>query len=173
MSVEFYPSLEDHVHIALRISSSARPKPLTRHAYNFFLTLNAIVFPSFLFFNDYMLLGLVVFGLNLVALLFIVPRVNPDTFRSYYSQLYGHRENKIARVDLTDNGIRYTADGGEGFWPWHRINDIEETDDAIYFYFDGNGFAVRKAGFAYLEEKDAFVEFARRLQTSVTKELAR
>ena len=92
--------------------------------------------------------------------MFIIPRVNSDGYRKYYEHLYGNRENQIATVELSSAGIRYWSDGAESFWPWRRINSVEETDESIFFYFDGNGFAVRKSGFAYPDESVTFVNFA-------------
>ena len=41
------------------------------------------------------------------------------------------------------------------------VNVLEENDEAIFFFFAGNGFAVRKSGFAYRGEQDAFTRLAR------------
>jgi hypothetical protein len=100
----------------------------------------------FLWFNEYLLAGLIVFLLNMVALMFMIPRVNSDGFRRLYEHLFGNRENEVATAELSSQGIRYHSDGFESFWSWRRINSIEETDQSIYFFVDGNGFAVRKMG---------------------------
>jgi hypothetical protein len=172
LSVEFYPSIEDQIHVARTLNSSVHANGSTVYLYKLFLVLNSIVFPAFLFFKDYIMVGLIVFATNVILVAFIVPRASAAYYRKYYSSLYGDRESKIARVDLTPKGISYTADEADSFWPWHRIKKIEETEESIYFYFDGSGFGVRKAGFAYLEEKNAFVELARRLQTSSIRQLS-
>jgi len=119
------------------------------------------MFPAFLWLSDYLLAGLIVFILNLGALMFIIPRVNSSGFRKYYEHLIGNREKEIATVRLTDDGLSYAADDAESFWPWKRITNVEETDESIYFYFDGNGCAVRKSGFPYKEDADRFVTFAK------------
>jgi hypothetical protein len=171
MIVEFYPSIEDNVHVAARVGASVTPKTIATYAYQLFLLVNAIIFPAFLIFSNLVLLGAVVFLLNLVVLAFIVRRASTDSIREYYRRIYGNRENRVARVELTQEGIKYSADGGWSFWPWRRITAIEETRDSIFFYFDGNGFGVRTSGFAYDEEMKTFLQTARTLRTSA-KELA-
>jgi hypothetical protein len=160
--VQFYPSLEDQVYIASRIGGSVPVSTLTGYAYYIFLFLNVIVFPAFLWMNNYFITGIAVLALNVLALVFIIPRVNSDGYRKYYQHLYANRENKVARVVLNSEGATYESDGGMSFWPWRRIESIEETEEAIYFFFDGNGFAVRKTGFPYQEEANVFTEYARR-----------
>lgn len=170
--VEFYPSVDDHVHIANRLSSSVPTSTLTVYSYYAFLFLNTIVFPVFLWFNEYLLAGLIVFLLNILTLMFIVPRANSDSYRKYYEHLYGNRENEIATVELSSAGINYYSDGAETFWPWQRINSIEETDQSIYFFHEGNGFAVSKSGFAYPHDSTEFIDFARNSLTEVrTKQI--
>ena len=163
LSVEFYPSVDDYVHISLKVSGSTRPSTVSLYAYQAFLFINAIVFPAFLLFAGYVTAAFVVFVLNAAAVLLLVPRVNADSFKEYYEQIIGDREKSVARVALSPEGVRYTADGGESFMPWHRITDIEETAEAIYFFFAGNGFGVRKSGFAYKEDEKLFLDSARRL----------
>ena len=169
-SVEFYPSLDDFVHISLRIGEKANHSALSTRAYQFFLVTNAIGFPAFLMFREHFIVGLLVFALNLVLLIFIIPRVNSDSATKYYRNLIGDRENRIARVDLSDGGIRYSSDEGYSFWPWTKISSIEETETSIYFYFDGNGVGIQKSGFPYMDEQVSFIDFARS-QVSTRPEL--
>ena len=172
LTVEFYPSVDDYVHIASKISGSVPPKTLTTYAYYLFLAINVVVFPAFLFANELVLAGTLVLILNFAAVAFLIPRVNPDSFREYYKEIFGDRERHVARVELSGEGVNYFADDGESFWPWKRITEIEETPDAIYFFFQGNGFAARKSGFVYLEEQKSFLDAARRLHAAGRKELA-
>jgi hypothetical protein len=160
LSVEFYPSIDDHVHVSLKLGEAAAKTTLAAKLFNLFLLLNCIVFPAFLFINDYTISAILIFGINVLTVVFLVPRANSSSHREYYKKLYGNRENEIASVELSPEGIRYAADGCATFWSWHRVDLIEQTDDAVYFYLDGNGFGIRKAGFAYREEQDAFVDFA-------------
>jgi hypothetical protein len=159
VSVEFYPSVEDQVHIALRFAqSSAGDRSMW--AYHAFLTINAVAFPAFLLLQEYIVWAAAVFLINLTALLFVFPQSNRDSYSKYYETLFGNRENVPARVELTNGGVMYTADGGYSFWPWERILSVEETDESIFFYIDGNGFGVRKSGFAYRDDERSFFEIA-------------
>jgi hypothetical protein len=160
-SVEFYPSIDDHVYVSLRIGEAAVVKTWSTHLYNLFLLANAIAIPAFLLLIEYKLAAALIFLGNLIAVLFLVPRVNADSNRKFYEKIYGNRENKIARADLRKDGLFYSADGCYSFFAWHRIERIEESDEAIYFFVDGNGFGIRKNGFPYLEAQKAFLGFAR------------
>ena len=114
--------------------------------------------------TDNFVAGIVVFILNLVAVSLILPRVESARYRKYYEALFGNREREIAKVTLTDAGLRYSADGAESFWPWERIRQIEETEDSIFFYCDGNGFGVAKGGFPYQQDAARFLLFAKECQ---------
>lgn len=160
-TVTFYPSVDDHVHVAERIGNAVKVSPWSIYAYQAFLFLNGILFPVFLWFNDYWLLGIIVFAIEVLALLFITGRVGRDSYKDYYSQLYGNRESEIATVEVNESGITYSSDGGYSFWPWYRLTLIEETEKSVYFFYHGNGFAVRKSGFSYKEDAVAFVAFSR------------
>ena len=158
-AVEFYPSIDDQVHVSTRIGRAVKKTWMT-YLYDLFLILNAVVFPVFLIFNDNLLVGLAVFGANLLVVMFLVPKVNADAGRKFYEKIYGEREKHLARAELSDEGLLYTADGCYSFFTWRRIDLIEETEEAIFFYLDGNGFGIRKNGFPYREQQNAFVEFA-------------
>ena len=158
--VEFYPSLEDFVYISQCISDTAKVAPATTYSYYVFLAINTIGFPVFLWFSDRFLVGTLVFLTNLLAIMFLIPRVNTDAYRKYFKTMFGDRGEKMALVELSTEGLRYSSHGATSFWAWHRLNLIEETDESIYFFEIGNGFSVRKSGFAYKEEERAFVTFA-------------
>ena len=160
-SVEFYPSTDDYVHIALKTSESVPTPTPIKFAYQTFLVINAIGFPAFLWFNEFFLAGLLLLGINITALAWVIPWSTAAGLRKYYEHMVGHRENKIARVEISRAGISYWAEDGEGFYPWHRITSIDETDEAIFFFFPGNGLAVRKSGFAYHDDELDFLRTAR------------
>jgi hypothetical protein len=160
-SVEFYPTLEDFVHISLRIGEEATASAFSTRIYQAFLVLNAIGFPAFLLFNELYLAGILLFVVNFALLILIVPRVNSDAATKYYKNVMGNREKEIARVDLSDDGILYTSDEGVAFWPWRRIRSMEETETSIFFYFEGNGIAIQKTGFTYQEDQQVFLRFAK------------
>jgi hypothetical protein len=161
LAVEFHPSVDDYVHIANRVAASIKTPPVIRYAYQFFLFINAVGFPAFLWLNEYYIAGILILAVNIAALSWLIPWFTRGGHRAYFEQVIGPRESEIARVELNSKGIRYSSDDGESFFPWRRITAIEETDDAIFFFFSGNGFAVRKSGFAYRGEQDAFTRLAR------------
>jgi len=171
--VEFYPSFEDYAYIATRIGDSVPANTLAGYAYYVFLILNVIVFPAFLWIAGYFITGTIVFVVNVLAVMIIIPRVNSDGYRKYYKQLFGNRENEIARVTLNPLGATYESDEGSSFWPWKRIYFIEETEESIYFFFDGNGFAVRKNGFAYEDDAKSFIDHARHhIDSAITNRIS-
>jgi hypothetical protein len=135
LAVEFYPSVDDYVHIAERVSAAIETPPGIQYAYQFFLFINAVVFPGFLWFNDYYLAGILILAINIAALSWLIPWFTRGGYRAYFKQVVGPRENEIARVELNSEGIRYASDDGDSFMPWRRITAIEETDDAIFFFY--------------------------------------
>lgn len=158
--MEFYPSADDYVHIASKNSQSVPTPKVFRFVYKTFLIINAIGFPAFLWLNDFFLIGFLLLIVNIAVLVWLIPWFTSTSLRLYYEHTVGPRENKVVRVDLTPEGINYSADDAQAFWPWRRITSIEETDESIFFYFLGNGFAVRKSGFVYHEDEVAFVRAA-------------
>ena len=170
--VEFYPSADDYAYIASKISRSVPVPLLIKYSTQAFLILNAVCFPVFLWFNEYLMAAVVVTALNVMMLTWIIPWIGSAGLRNYYDHVFGTREKNVARVELTSDGILYSANGAETFWPWRRINAVEDTDDSIYFFFDGSGVAVRKSGFAYHDQQTAFLRFARdHFKTARTKEI--
>ena len=163
LTVEFYPSIDDLVYVALQIGKSYRSRTSSTVALQFLLALNAIGFPAFLIFSEQVLAGALIFFVNVVIFVFAGPRANSDNLREYYQHIYPDREKVIATVRLSEEGITYTADEGSSFWPWKRLKGIEDTTDALFFYFDGHGFGVRKSGFAYKDEESRFIAFANQL----------
>jgi len=160
-SVEFYPSADDYAYIASTISKSVPVPPLIKYSYQLFLIVNAVFFPAFLWLNEFLIAGILVAALNVIALSRILPWVSSTGLRKFYDHVFRNRESEVARVEITSEGIHYSANGAETFWPWQRINAIEESDESIYFFFDGNGIAVRKSGFAYRDQQMEFLGFAR------------
>lgn len=159
-SVEFYPSLDDFIHVSARLTDSIPSTPFTTYAYYAFLFINTIAFPAFLWLDSNFVLGLGVFVANVALVLALLPRVNKDALRQYYATLFGSREDEIARVELSPEGLFYYSNGCYSFWSWERINSIEETDNSIFFFSEGNGFAVRKSGFVYEDDRQLFSSFA-------------
>lgn len=160
-SVEFYPSVEDYLYIATRIGGSVPAGTVAGYSYYIFLFLNTIAFPAFLWINDHFAAGLAVLAVNIASIIFVIPRVRSDGYRKYYQHLFGDRGSRIAKVLLNGDGVMYESEDGYAFWPWHRIESVEETEESIYFFFEGNGFAVRKSGFAYMEDANRFMEYSR------------
>ncbi|HKP69289.1 MAG TPA: YcxB family protein [Pyrinomonadaceae bacterium] len=159
-SVEFFPSTDDYVHIALKTSQAVPTPTPIKFAYQSFLVFNAVGFPAFLWFNEFFLMGILLLAVNIAALGWVIPWFMASGLRKYYEHTIGPRENTVALVELSSQGITYWADDAEAFWPWRKFTSIEETDETIFFYFHGNGIAVRKSGFAYHEQEVAFIRAA-------------
>ena len=158
-SVEFFPALDDYLYVSTKLSNATSSTPATTYLYYTFLFVNAIAFPAFLWLDGDFAAGLAVFVVNLVAVLSLLPRVNTNALRTYYATLFGNRENEIARVELSQEGILYFSDGSHSFWEWHRIVAVEETQESIFFFLEGNGFGVRREGFAYRDDEKLFLAF--------------
>lgn len=166
LEVEFYPSIEDFIYIATSVTNAMPAKGWSVNLYYLFLLVNAIGFPAYLWINNLFIPGTIVFLLNIIAVYFLTVRINADSYRNYYEHFHKNCVNEVARVQISAAGLRYASDGAESFWPWKRINRIEEGKDSIYFYCEGNGFAVRRNGFAYKDDEREFIDFANRMITT-------
>src|SRR5687768_14597202 len=89
IAVEFYPSIDDFVHIAERMSTSIKTPLLIQYAYQFFLFINAVAFPGFLWLSEYYLAGILILAVNIAALYWLIPWVTRDGYRAYYKQVIG------------------------------------------------------------------------------------
>lgn len=161
LQVEFFPSADDYAYIASRISNSVPRPSAVRYAYQAFLLVNAIVFPAFLWFLEYYLVGFLILVLNAILLRVVLPWMGSVGLKSFYEHTFGDRERHVVNVELNSEGIEYASENGTLFLPWRRVVSIEENDDALFFFFEGNGIAVRKSGFAYREAQVEFLNFAR------------
>lgn len=169
--VEFYPAIDDLVYISLTTSKNIAKKPFSIWAYWAFLFVNGIVFPAFLFANEYFAAAIAVFFLNLAAVLYLIPRANSDHYRSHFHSSVPDYEKDLVTIELSDDGIRYSTEKYNSFIKWSHIKKIEETPEAIYFFFDGSGWAVRKTGFAGKEQETEFVRFGRSRHAVAKKEI--
>ena len=160
--VEFYPSVDDYVYVAERIGNQVPPEQRVHYLFYAFLIINAIIFPVFLWFNEHLLAGFIVFLLNLLILLFVAPRANSDAFRRHYEFILRNCLDEVVTVEISSTGIRYSSDGADAFWSWSRIRSIEDAERTIYFFSDENGIAVRKEGFAYEQDTRKFLDLARK-----------
>ncbi|HKQ03831.1 MAG TPA: YcxB family protein [Blastocatellia bacterium] len=78
-------------------------------------------------------------------------------------KLVGEDKPFRVEVELAEAGIRISQLKEQYTCDWGTIIEMEETEEAIYFYRrEGGGFAVRKRGFGTMAEKEQFVEMAKR-----------
>lgn len=170
-TVEFYPAIDDLVYISEKLSTATPSPHLTTWLYQAFLIVNGIVFPVFLMLNGSPWWGLAVFLLNLLAILFLVPRVSGDTTRKYYVSLMPTYENELAKVTLDHKGVTIKVRRSASFIEWAEFVSIEETEETIFLFTKANGFAIRKSGFAYKEQEREIFTFANAQLSAGKKEL--
>ena len=160
ITVEFYPSLDDYAYVATSIHNRALSPPIYKYATYAFLLVNLIAFPAYLFFTLHLFAGVFIFVLNFVIVNIFLPQLLRSSVRDFYERHIPERENKIAVVELSESGVRYWQDDIETYYAWKRFTNIEETADSIFFFYSGNGFGVRKSGFAYRQLERDFYTFA-------------
>ncbi|MGD9588062.1 MAG: hypothetical protein AB7Q37_06765 [Pyrinomonadaceae bacterium] len=160
--VEYYPSVEDCVHVAERVNSAAAvPTATLVYIYYGFLALNLLGVPMLLWFADLFFTGLIVFGFNLASIFFLLPNVNKSQYRKYFERLHGDCENYLAKVELDDRGVLYSSRGNELFFPWANIIEVEDSENSIHLHYEHNAISVQKTGFAYKQLEQEFISFAR------------
>jgi hypothetical protein len=161
--VEFYPAIEDYVYLA-EINAKRYPLPSIGKLFlQAFIFLNAFGLPVVLFYFDYVLTALIVFGLNVSLSVVFIPALFRTDYRRYYRIVSPDLENEVIRVELHPDGLLSQRGADNSFHTWKSVKSVEETKDAIFFVLTGgHGLAVRKTGFAYDADKRAFVTFAKR-----------
>ena len=162
VKVSFYPNTDDLAHISEKINRSYKSGGISLYALQAFIVLNLTGIPAVLWFFDAFLLGLAAFVLNAAYLLAILPALRRQDYRTYFRTMFSNIENRLVEVELTDKGVWCRHEDDTSFHAWKSITLLEETKHGIYFFFEHNGLAVAKTGFAYDDEKDRFLSFAKR-----------
>jgi hypothetical protein len=161
VKVSFYPSTDDYAHIAEQINKSAKFPKTSQYALFAFLSLNLMGLPLTLWYFDLVFAGMAVFLASLIFAFLFLPALLKADYRNYYRSMFTSMENEVAEVELTDEGIWCRHSGDHSFHNWKNIKRIEESKQAIFFFFENNGLAVNKTGFGYDAEKDRFLTFAK------------
>ena len=160
-SVEFYPAIDDLVYITRTNQKVYKLTSYAKSALLGFLLLNVAGMPAVLFYFDRLAAAFIVCLLNIVFSIFVLPKIMTTDYRRFFKTMHVDFENEIARVELNEEGVICRARGNMSFHAWRNVKRIEESAEAIYFFLAGTGFAVRKNGFAYDQQKDEFLTFAR------------
>ena len=162
LKVSFYPSTDDLAHISEKINRSYKLPSRANQGLQAFLAFNLVGMPAVLWFFDAYLVGFLVFAINVVVAVSFLPALRRMDYRQYFRAMFGNIENEVVEVELTDEGVWCRRSDDYSFHAWKSIKLLEETKEAIYFFFDHNGIAVAKTGFAYDEEKDLFLAMAKK-----------
>lgn len=157
LKVSFYPNTDDLAHISERINRSYRLPSKANQALQAFVVFNLVGMPAVLWFFDAFFVGIAIFLVNVVVALALLPALRRVDYRQYFRAMFSNIEDDLVEVELTDEGVWCRRADDHSFHSWKSIKLLEETKDAIYFFFEHNGIAVAKTGFAYDEEKDLFL----------------
>lgn len=161
LRVEFYQSVDDFVKIAEKMANEFPLPSFGKLALQGFVVLNQIGTPAILFAFDLWLPAVIVFVLNTLLLVGVLPAINKADYRRYYLHHFKDLERHIATVEIHPRGLWYQAGSASSFISWDNFTSVEEEEETIYFYMlGGNGIPVRKNGFAYEVDKNEFVALA-------------
>ena len=81
--------------------------------------------------------------------------------RKLYREQLGTDAPFTVTVELLDEGISFSQMGARVIYEWFRIDRVEESADALYFFSKENTcYAVRKRGFESVAIKDKFLKRA-------------
>jgi hypothetical protein len=95
-----------------------------------------------------------------------LPKKNLEVF---YAKRIGITSPVPYEVEISENGLRCSAQGQTTTSDWKIVEDLIETDNAIYFRNKfGIYVAVRKRGFIDDEEMKEFLALARRYWSDAT-----
>ena len=165
MIVQFKATINDLVDVTMR--SLARSKKLRPWNWRGILTTILIAgLPWFAItqgsLKTRLLVGVGVASIATIIYLMTYRSSVEKRVRKLSLKYVGEDQPFLVEVELAESGIRVSQLKEQYTYDWATIGDIEETEEAIYFYrSDGSGFAVRKRGFISTEEKEKFVELAR------------
>jgi hypothetical protein len=161
LAVTFYPTVDDMAYIALRLGKSYKFPARAQYALQAFLALNLAGLPFALWYFGEPMIALATFVLSVIFAALFLPALLKADYRHYFQAIYGSVENSVMEVVLTEDGVWCRHENDHSFFAWTNIKELEETKTSIYFFLDYKGFAVAKTGFAYDEEKDRFLSFAK------------
>ena len=161
LKVAFYPTTDDLAYIVEKINKSYKLPSQAQYALQAFLTVNLVGLPLVLWYYDAFVIAIGVFVLNAIFGAVFLPAVVRSDYRRYFRVMFGKIEDDIVEVELTDDGLWCRHAGDSSFHAWKNVKLLEETKNSIYFFFEHKGMAVAKSGFAYDEEKDRFLTFAK------------
>lgn len=162
VKISFYPETDDLAYVAEQVNKSYKFPKRAAYTFQAFLFLNFIGLPAVLLYFELVIAALVVFALNLLFAIVFTPTILRADYRRYFRSMFQSIENELAEVELTDNGVWCRHADCMSFYSWNKIKRLEETKQSIYFFFEHTGLAVTKSGFAYDEEKNRFLAFAKR-----------
>ncbi len=113
--VEFYPSIDDYVHVATRLNRAVSDSHFYISSWYIFVLVNVISFPAYLFISGHVVAGALIFGVNILFLIFFPSGRNKLTYQKFYNELIGDREKSVATVEISDEELPYPQDNGEHF----------------------------------------------------------
>lgn len=162
LRVEYYPSIDDYVKIT---EKAAREFPLPwtgKLAMQAFVVVNQVGWPAILFYFDLWLPALVVFVVNTILAVAVLPILLRVDYRRFYRHYFPNLESELAAIEIHPRGVWYQTRSASSFFSWDSFTAIDETDEVIVFRIrGGHGIPVRKTGFAYEAEKSEFLALAR------------
>jgi hypothetical protein len=81
--------------------------------------------------------------------------------RKLWKEKFGSDAPFTVTVELLDEGLSFSQTGSRNVLEWARVDRVEETIDALYFFSRDNVCsAVRKRGFETVAMKDEFLNRA-------------
>jgi len=164
MIVRFDATIDDVVDVSMRSWANSKTIRLWRWQG---AAVTGVIFavPAYFLFGETAGARLVIAGaaaLIGVAFYFLTYR---DTFRKRTRKLCREQIGTDApfsvTVELLDEGVSFTQMGARVIYEWSRIDRVEESADALYFFSRENACsAVRKRGFESVAMKDEFLKLA-------------
>lgn len=157
----FKPEKDDFIHISRVVSSAASYSRRAELVFHSFLVINAIFVPALLIYLDYWKIGLAIFIINILVVIYLVPmdqrKAETDYFREFYDDISGDERHEM---ELSEKGINYRCPGHGVFVAWDFITEIRESPDTLFFFTKHGGYPLRKSAFGSSDVEKGFVEYA-------------
>ena len=163
MEVRFDATIDDVVDVALRSSADSKTTRLWR-LQSLAVTALFAGIPVYLLAPGTPLMRLI--GACYSALFFVAvtllarKEAKRNLYKMFWKQTATDAPFRVT-VQPLDEGLSFNQRGVRSIYAWSQFERLEESEDALYFFFKNHGCtAVRKRGFESTEMKDEFLKLA-------------
>jgi hypothetical protein len=160
LKVSYYPDIDEMAYAIERNTRRYKLPSIAQYGMFAFLFLNIGGLPLALFTLGFGPLAVAVLIANCIFAIFILPRLLKTDYKRYIRTFYGDIENRLAEIELTQEGLWSRLDGDFTFFRWETVREVEDTETAIHLYLGPVSLSIPSSAFPYREQQTEFARFA-------------